>query len=74
MVGSGAVVEHSVGRDAEVGPDAIVGPFAVLEPGAQVPAGGRTGPFHVGLVPLPPEASDRHWAVASLLFLPVTGG
>ncbi len=48
MVGSGAVVEHSVGRDAEVGPDAVVGPFAVLEPGAQVPAGGRTGPFHVG--------------------------
>ena len=48
MVGSDAVVEHSVGRDAEVGPDAVVGPFAVLEAGAQVPAGGRIGPFEVG--------------------------
>lgn len=45
-VGAGAVLEHTVARDAEIGPDARVGPFAVLEPGAQVAAGARTGPFY----------------------------
>jgi len=46
VVGSGAVVEHSVGRDAEVGDDAVVGPFAVLEPGSLIPSAARTGPFY----------------------------
>ena len=46
LVGAGAVVEHSVGRDAEVGADAVVGPFAVLEPGSVVPTAARTGPFY----------------------------
>ncbi|CAN5863107.1 N/A [soil metagenome] len=48
VVGEGAVVEQTVGRDAEVGPGAVVGPFAVLEPGAQIPAESRTGPFYTG--------------------------
>ncbi|MGH9185881.1 MAG: bifunctional UDP-N-acetylglucosamine diphosphorylase/glucosamine-1-phosphate N-acetyltransferase GlmU, partial [Acidimicrobiales bacterium] len=46
VVGAGAVVEHSVGRDADVGAGARVGPFASLEPGSHVPAGTRTGPFY----------------------------
>ena len=46
VVGSGAVVENSVGRDAEIGSDAHLGPFAVLEPGSSVPAGARPGPFY----------------------------
>jgi bifunctional UDP-N-acetylglucosamine pyrophosphorylase/glucosamine-1-phosphate N-acetyltransferase len=46
VVGRGAVVEHSVGRDAEIGAGARVGPFAALEPGAHVSAGVRTGPFY----------------------------
>ena len=33
VVGEQAVVEKTVGRDAEVGASAVVGPFAVLEPG-----------------------------------------
>ena len=45
-IGAGAVVEHTVGRQADVGERAIVGPFAVLEPGAHVPSGARTGPFY----------------------------
>jgi bifunctional UDP-N-acetylglucosamine pyrophosphorylase/glucosamine-1-phosphate N-acetyltransferase len=49
VVGEGAVVEHTVARDAEVGAGAVVGPFASLSPGAQVPAGTRTGPFYTGL-------------------------
>jgi bifunctional UDP-N-acetylglucosamine pyrophosphorylase/glucosamine-1-phosphate N-acetyltransferase len=47
MVGEGARVEMSSGRDAEVGPSAQVGPYAVLEPGAQVPEGARVRPFTV---------------------------
>jgi bifunctional UDP-N-acetylglucosamine pyrophosphorylase/glucosamine-1-phosphate N-acetyltransferase len=47
MVGEGARVEMSSGRDAEVGPSASVGPYAVLEPGAQVPEGARVRPFTV---------------------------
>ena len=46
MVGAGAVVEQSNGRDAEVGADATVGPFAHLTPGASVPDGAVTGPFY----------------------------
>jgi bifunctional UDP-N-acetylglucosamine pyrophosphorylase / glucosamine-1-phosphate N-acetyltransferase len=44
-VGEGAVVEQSVGRQAEVGAYARVGPFAVLEPGSRVADGIVTGPF-----------------------------
>lgn len=47
VVGRGARVESSVGRDAEIGESALVGPFSVLEPGAQVPAGARVAPFTV---------------------------
>jgi bifunctional UDP-N-acetylglucosamine pyrophosphorylase/glucosamine-1-phosphate N-acetyltransferase len=46
VVGAGAVVEQSNGRDAEIGADATVGPFAALSPGASVPAGTITGPFY----------------------------
>ncbi len=46
VVGDGAVVEQTIGRDAEIGAEARVGPFAVLEPGAQIPAAARTGPFY----------------------------
>jgi bifunctional UDP-N-acetylglucosamine pyrophosphorylase/glucosamine-1-phosphate N-acetyltransferase len=46
IVGSDAVVEKAVGRDAEVGDGAHVGPFAALEPGSQVAGGARTGPFY----------------------------
>lgn len=51
MVGAGAVVEQSNGRDAEVGVGATVGPFAVLAPGAQVPDGAVTGPFYAATGP-----------------------
>ncbi len=46
IVGSRAVVESSIARDAEVGDDARVGPFAVLEPGSSVASGRRTGAFY----------------------------
>jgi bifunctional UDP-N-acetylglucosamine pyrophosphorylase/glucosamine-1-phosphate N-acetyltransferase len=46
VVGARAVVEHSVGRDAEIGEDAVVGPFAVLEPGSVVASSARPGPFY----------------------------
>ena len=45
MVGAGARVEKTVGRDAEVGAGAEVGPFVSLEPGAQVEASARIAPF-----------------------------
>ncbi|HET7486779.1 MAG TPA: bifunctional UDP-N-acetylglucosamine diphosphorylase/glucosamine-1-phosphate N-acetyltransferase GlmU [Acidimicrobiales bacterium] len=45
VVAEGAVVEHTVGRQAEIGADARVGPFASLAPGSRVPAGTVTGPF-----------------------------
>jgi bifunctional UDP-N-acetylglucosamine pyrophosphorylase/glucosamine-1-phosphate N-acetyltransferase len=51
VVGPGAVVEQSNGRDAEIGAQAHVGPFAALAPGAAVPDGAVTGPFHVGRGP-----------------------
>jgi bifunctional UDP-N-acetylglucosamine pyrophosphorylase / glucosamine-1-phosphate N-acetyltransferase len=46
-VGEGAVVEQTVGRQADIGAGATVGPFAVLHPGAQVASGTTTGPFFV---------------------------
>ncbi|QXC61002.1 NTP transferase domain-containing protein [Aquihabitans sp. G128] len=46
IVGAGAVVEQSNGRDAEIGADATVGPFAALAPGASIPDGTVTGPFY----------------------------
>jgi bifunctional UDP-N-acetylglucosamine pyrophosphorylase/glucosamine-1-phosphate N-acetyltransferase len=49
VVGEGAVVEHTVGRQAEVGADARVGPFAFLGPGTVVPPGAVTGPFYSAL-------------------------
>ena len=51
VIGAGAVVEQSNGRDAEVGADAKVGPFAVLAPGASVADGAVTGPFFVAAGP-----------------------
>lgn len=44
-VAENAVVEHTVGRQAEIGADARVGPFASLGPGSRVPPGTVTGPF-----------------------------
>src|SRR3954447_13961475 len=46
MVGAGAVVENSVGRDSEVGEDAHVGPYAHLSAGSSVPASSSTGAFY----------------------------
>lgn len=46
VVGIGAAVRQTVGRQADVGAGAEVGPFAVLEPGSHVPPGVRTGPFY----------------------------
>ena len=45
VVGERAVVEQTVGRQAEIGDDARVGPFASLQPGARVAPGTVTGPF-----------------------------
>lgn len=46
VVGAGARVEQTVGRDAEIGDRAQVGPFAVLEPGSQISSDARTGAFY----------------------------
>jgi bifunctional UDP-N-acetylglucosamine pyrophosphorylase/glucosamine-1-phosphate N-acetyltransferase len=46
VVGEHAVIEKTVGHDAEVGAGAVVGPFAVLDPGSHVAAGARTGAFY----------------------------
>ncbi|CAN5758924.1 N/A [soil metagenome] len=51
VVGQGAVVEQSNGRDAEIGAGSTVGPFAALAPGASVPAGTVTGPFYAATGP-----------------------
>jgi bifunctional UDP-N-acetylglucosamine pyrophosphorylase/glucosamine-1-phosphate N-acetyltransferase len=51
VVGAGAVVEQSNGRDAEIGEEAKVGPFAALAPGAAIPAGTVTGPFYAASGP-----------------------
>jgi bifunctional UDP-N-acetylglucosamine pyrophosphorylase / glucosamine-1-phosphate N-acetyltransferase len=48
VVGDGAVVQNSVGRQAEIGEHASVGPFASLEPGSRIAAGVVTGGFYVG--------------------------
>jgi bifunctional UDP-N-acetylglucosamine pyrophosphorylase / glucosamine-1-phosphate N-acetyltransferase len=45
-VGDGAIVEETVGHDAEIGPHAVVGPFAALGPGSHVAEGVVTGPFY----------------------------
>lgn len=45
VVGERAIVEQTVGRQAEIGADARVGPFAHLAPGARVTPGTVTGPF-----------------------------
>ena len=45
VVAEGAVVEHTVGRQAEIGADARVGPFAFLAPGSRIAPGTVTGPF-----------------------------
>jgi bifunctional UDP-N-acetylglucosamine pyrophosphorylase/glucosamine-1-phosphate N-acetyltransferase len=50
VVGERAVVEMTVGRDAEVGAGAIVGPFAALEPGSHVASNSRTGPFYTSTI------------------------
>ena len=50
MVGSGAVVEHTVGHDAEIGPGATVGPYAHLPAGSAVAAGATTGAFYTAPV------------------------
>ena len=46
IVGENAVVEKTVGRDAEIGSGAIVGPYAALEPGSHVASDSRTGAFY----------------------------
>jgi bifunctional UDP-N-acetylglucosamine pyrophosphorylase/glucosamine-1-phosphate N-acetyltransferase len=48
VVGTDAVVEHTVARSATIGDGARVGPYAVLEPGSNVAAGAVTGPFYTG--------------------------
>lgn len=42
-IGSGAVVNATVGRNSEVGADARVGPWAYLAPGTRIDAGTATG-------------------------------
>lgn len=51
VVGVDAVIEKSVGRDAEVGEGARVGPFAVLQAGASIADGAVTGPFYTAAGP-----------------------
>lgn len=45
-VGSGAVVEHTVGRDSEIGEGAHVGPYAFLPTGSSVKPATTTGAFY----------------------------
>ena len=45
-IGTGSVVDHTVGRDAEVGIDAHVGPYAHLPPGSSVASNSTTGAFY----------------------------
>jgi bifunctional UDP-N-acetylglucosamine pyrophosphorylase/glucosamine-1-phosphate N-acetyltransferase len=47
-VGEGAVVEYTVGYQAEIGADAVVGPFARLGAGFRLAPGTVTGPFFAG--------------------------
>ncbi len=46
VVGEGAVVEQTVGYDAEIGAASTVGPFASLAAGAHIPPGASTGAFY----------------------------
>ena len=46
VVGSDAVVQNTVGRDAEIGHGAVVGPYAHLPSGSAVPSGEVTGSFY----------------------------
>ena len=46
VIGEGAVIEHTTGRDAEVGAGAHVGPYAYLPPGSGVNSGAVTGAFY----------------------------
>lgn len=41
-----AIVEHTVGREAEVGAGAAVGPYAYLPPGSRVAPAATTGAFY----------------------------
>jgi bifunctional UDP-N-acetylglucosamine pyrophosphorylase/glucosamine-1-phosphate N-acetyltransferase len=45
VVGAGAVIEQTVGHQAEIGTGARVGPFAVLQPGSRVAPSAVTGPY-----------------------------
>jgi len=45
-VGNGAVVEHTVGHDAEIGTGAVIGPYAHLPAGSSVASGTTTGAFY----------------------------
>jgi bifunctional UDP-N-acetylglucosamine pyrophosphorylase/glucosamine-1-phosphate N-acetyltransferase len=49
-VGNDAVVEHTVGHDAEVGAGAVVGPYAHLPAGSSVADGETTGAFYTAPV------------------------
>jgi len=49
-VGNDAVVEHTVGHDAEVGPAAVVGPYAHLPAGSSVASNSVTGAFYTAPV------------------------
>ena len=48
VVGSGSIVQNTVGRESEIGTDAVVGPFASLPPGSSVSNGQHTGAFYTG--------------------------
>jgi bifunctional UDP-N-acetylglucosamine pyrophosphorylase / glucosamine-1-phosphate N-acetyltransferase len=48
VVGEGARVQETVGRDAEIGAGAVVGPYASLGPGSHIAEGATTGPFYTG--------------------------
>ena len=49
-VGDGAVVRHSVGRDAEIGAGAVVGPYAHLPAGSSIAANATTDGFYTAPV------------------------
>ena len=49
-VGTGAVVEHSVGHSAEIGNDAVVGPYVHLPAGSAFLTNATTGAFYTAPV------------------------
>ena len=51
VIGPGATVEATTGRDAEVGEEARVGPYAFLRPGSAIPPEVVTGPFYTAAGP-----------------------